>query len=74
MPGTNGGNPRNIPNFLKASKASGLRRLMLLNNLKHGKMYHYFDFVYVPGEKKWYVWFEESVDINLETGVVNESA
>jgi hypothetical protein len=47
---------------------------MLLNNLKHGKMYHYFDFVYVPGEKKWYVWFEESVDINLETGVVNESA
>jgi hypothetical protein len=49
------GSSLQIPNFLTAQTPQGLRRLMLLNNLKYGRQYNYFDLQFVNG--KWFVWY-----------------
>ena len=54
------GNSLRIPNYLSAGTAQSLRRLMLMNNLKNGKQYNYFDIQFVNG--KWFVWFFEKED------------
>lgn len=53
-----------VPQFLRAPTASGLRRLMALNNVKHKAFIVYRDFQFVASEKKWYVWFD--ITENLE--------
>lgn len=37
--------------------ANELRQLMLVNNSRQGKRFHYFDFTYVP-KQGWFCWFE----------------
>lgn len=44
------------PAHLVASSPEELRLLMIANNMKHGKKFHYFDFQFAKG--KWYCWFE----------------
>lgn len=51
------GNSLRIPNYLSAGSPKGLHRLMLLNNIKNGKQYNYFDIQFVNG--KWFVWYFE---------------
>lgn len=62
------GNSRHVPKFLSAPRAKGLRRLMLENNLKNGKEFHYFDIQYVADDKRWYAWYMDKIDLNVETG------
>lgn len=57
---TEAGSSLRIPNFLTAQSAIGLRRLMLLNNIRNGKQYNYFDIQFVNG--KWFVWFFDKED------------
>jgi hypothetical protein len=61
------GNSLRIPNFLTAGTPQGLRRLMLLNNIKNAKQYNYFDLQFVNG--KWFVWYFESENID---GLLNQ--
>jgi hypothetical protein len=56
------GSSLRIPNFLSAGSPQGLRRLMLLNNIRNGKQYNYFDIQFVGS--KWFVWFFEKEDVN----------
>jgi hypothetical protein len=56
------GSSLRIPNYISASSPKGLRRLMLLNNLKNGKQYNYFDLQFANG--KWFVWYYESEKID----------
>jgi hypothetical protein len=56
--------PAEIPNFVSASSPEGLRRAMLLNNVKRGSFFPYFDIQFVNG--KWIAWFFETVN-NSET-------
>jgi len=46
------------PASLEAKTKADLRILMLLNNRKHNKRFHYFDFSFAKG--KWHCWFEIS--------------
>lgn len=46
------------PASLEAKSKDQLRLLMLQNNSKHGKKFHYFDFSYAQG--KWHCWYEIS--------------
>ena len=55
------GNSLRIPNYLTAQTVMGLRRFMLLNNIRNGKSYNYFDFQFVNG--KWFVWFYDTENI-----------
>lgn len=57
---TEAGSSLRIPNFLTAQSAIGLRRLMLLNNIRNGKQYNYFDIQFVNG--KWFVWYFDKED------------
>jgi len=52
--------PSQIPNFLTASSPQGLRRAMLLNNIKRGMFIKYFDVQFVNG--KWIAWFYSDAD------------
>lgn len=54
------GSSLNIPNYLSAQSPLGLRRLMLLNNIRKGKQFNYFDIQFVKGA--WFVWFFEKED------------
>jgi hypothetical protein len=48
---------RNLPPaHLEAKTPDELRKVMLLNNAKHKKQFHYFDFTYAQG--KWHCWYE----------------
>jgi hypothetical protein len=49
------GNVDFIPHFIEAKSPVILRRLMLLNNAKHGIMFAYFDIQFAEG--KWYCWY-----------------
>ena len=44
-----------IPNFIKAKSPMRLRRLMLLNNVKHKGFVNYFDIQFSQGF--WYAWY-----------------
>ena len=44
------------PYFLSAKSPQDLRMLMLANNRKRGKRFHYFDMSFAQG--KWWCWFE----------------
>lgn len=46
-----------VPNFIKASTASGLRRLMSRNSIRLKGFVQYFDIQYVQDEKAWYAWY-----------------
>jgi hypothetical protein len=62
----------NIPNFLKAKSPQGLRRLMLLNNVKSVIQYTYHDIQFVNGD--WYAWYYEPINIgDLTSGDNNRS-
>ena len=50
-----------IPNFLAAGSPSGLRRLMILNNIKRSTWYKYFDIQLNPKDGKWYAWYLQTV-------------
>lgn len=51
--------PSVLPNFIKAGSPLGLRRLMLMNNLKLGGYVSYFQITAVQesGKTVWYAWF-----------------
>lgn len=55
------GDSLNIPNYITAGSPKGLRRLMLLNNLKNHKEYTYFSIQNVDG--KWFAWFIDREDM-----------
>lgn len=46
-----------VPNFLRASSSTGLRRLMLINNRKHKGFVKYFNIQWVDNEERWYAWY-----------------
>jgi hypothetical protein len=48
-------NQLNAPKFIKATTAVGLSRLMLRNNIKHGKRFNYFS-IQKDG-KDWVAWY-----------------
>ena len=53
-------NPASVPDFVTASTPMGLRRLMLLNNIKLGSYINYFSIQNVNG--KWFAWFYKEID------------
>lgn len=58
--------PQVVPNFVKASSLLGLRRLMLMNNLKLGGYVNYFQINQIDdaGKKVWVAWFYEHLPSN----------
>lgn len=50
------------PMFLKAASPLGLRRLMIMNNLKTGNRYKYQDIQYVNGY--WFCWYYKESGLN----------
>ena len=54
------GNAFRIPNYLEARTKDELVRAMLLNNIKHGIEFKYFD-IQKDGSK-WVCWFNMPVD------------
>lgn len=57
----------NIPNFIKAAQPQGLRRQMLLTNIRLGQQVKYFDIQFVSGS--WFAWYYE--EYNLELNLKN---
>jgi hypothetical protein len=51
-----------LPNYLRARSPQGLRRLMLLNNIKRGLQVSYFNIQFVNGY--WFAWYNIEVDFN----------
>jgi len=52
-----------IPNFLRASTASGLRRLIARNNMRlKGFVQYIGQPTWNEKESKWYVWYYETED------------
>lgn len=43
---------------------------MLQKQLKDGKEYHWFDLQYLESEKKWYVWFIDTIEVDMATGKI----
>lgn len=60
----NGGNANvfRVPQFLRAPTPEGLVRLMLLNNIKNGIEFRYFDIQ--KDQRGWIAWFNVEVDKN----------
>lgn len=58
------GNSRRIPHFLSSGSPQGLQRAMLLNNLKAGVEYSYFD-IQKDGAR-WIAWFYKVAAIKLD--------
>ena len=54
------------PYFLSAKSPQQLRLLMLANNKKHSRKFHYFDFTFAQG--KWWCWFEIDETERLTNG------
>ncbi len=52
---------------LKADTPERLRLLMLANNNKYGKEFHYFDVQYV--NKQWFCWYELSLKEEFPLGI-----
>lgn len=48
-----------IPNFITAKTPQGLRRAMLLNNIKTSVQFVYHDIQFVNGQ--WYAWYYEAM-------------
>ena len=59
------------PASLEAKTKGELRRLMVANNLRHGKEFIYFDFSFAQG--KWHCWFRISQQ-DLEALKLKEKA
>lgn len=55
--------PKVVPNFVRAASLIGLRRSMLLNNIKLGGYVNYFQITqFTEGSKKyWIAWFYDHV-------------
>lgn len=49
-------NKNNPPFFISAESPEKLRFMMLANNRRHARRFHYFDIQFASG--KWYAWFE----------------
>lgn len=62
---------KTVPNFLRAASPQGLRRLMLLNNIRKGKKHYYFDFTETT-KGEWLCWFEEEVKVKEDNGRAKE--
>jgi len=52
-------NVAHIPNFITAASPQGLRRLILLNNIKKG---HVFVYQIQFSNGKWYAWYNDTVE------------
>ena len=59
------------PASLEAKTKDELRQLMILNNRKHGKRFHYFDFTFAKGS--WHCWFEITETERLMNGDTRQS-
>lgn len=53
-----------VPYFLEAKTKEELYFLMLANNKRHLKQFHYFDFTYAQG--KWTCWFQIKLSEKIE--------
>lgn len=63
----------NIPNYLTARSPQGLRRAMLVNNLRKQTQLVYSNIQFVDG--KWYAWFYEETNFNeVVSDAVNDRA
>lgn len=59
-----------IPSFVKAKTAQGLRRRMLINNIRHATQFVYHSIQFVNGE--WFAWFYLTATISeLSDGDIN---
>lgn len=58
-----------IPNFIRATSLIGLRRLMLMNNIRLGGHAQYFDIQQVSdkGRVVWVAWYYENSAEELAT-------
>jgi hypothetical protein len=56
------GDVKRIPHFLSAGSPKGLQRLMLLNNIKDGFEYRYFD-IAQDKKGKWIAWYYKVIPI-----------
>lgn len=61
---------KRIPNYITARTPQGLRRLMLMNNIKLGTEFNYFDLQFV--NKKWVAWYYQKVELLQEDNPVKE--
>ena len=60
-----------IPNFVKARSPKRLRVLMLEVQARTGMQNNWLlSIVYNTDEKMWYAWYNEVVDLNVETGEI----
>ena len=61
-----------IPNYITARTPQGLRRAMLMNNVKHVMQFTYHAIQFVNGS--WYAWYYESVNMgDLTNGDTNRA-
>lgn len=61
-----------IPNYITAKTPQGLRRVMLMNNVKHVMQFTYHNIQFVNGA--WYAWYYESANIGeLTNGDTNRA-
>ena len=58
-------NALRIPHFLSAGSPEGLRRKMLENNIKDGKVYNYFQIVHTGS--KWFAWYHKNAELDIKT-------
>lgn len=58
----NRGDVDTIPNFVTARTPRGLRRQMLLNNIRLKAYCHYHSIQFVAGEGRWYAWFGDQLN------------
>ena len=54
-------NINNIPTFLKAQSPQRLRRLMLMNNIKHKAVFKY-DVMQDSKTGDWYAWYQADAE------------
>jgi len=59
-----------IKNYLSALSPKGLRRKMFENNRINGVEHDYSTPHFIESEKKWYVWFNQKID--LKKAIVNK--
>jgi hypothetical protein len=61
-----------IPSFVKARTPEGLRRVMLINNIKNAMQFVYHDIQFVNGF--WYAWYYEQTDFSEVVNANNNGA
>lgn len=62
-----------IPNFVKAKSPEGLRRVMLMNNIRNAMQFVYHDIQFVNGY--WFAWYYEQSQFNeVATSAINNGS